>query len=277
MSATNLRGEKSKQQHSYYHYDELPSPHHYRLLKLYGPRKTGKRRESTQPDHFYGDLSVHPPGDGVRYHCLSYCWGDYSREAASLWIGEEERLVTVRANLAQALSYLQSSKQSIHLWIDSVCINQGDLEERQQQVQIMEEIYKRAELVVAHLGMEADGSGQLPEFFDRLELANLRDGLATTDFCVEKAFNGVWQQNDYMVRHGLPPVEDHLWASFRAFVSRPWFSRIWIVQEAVVAKNLHFVCGTWRLHSERVFHAILVAMNRMSPLMHPPWESPCYD
>jgi hypothetical protein len=46
--------------------------------------------------------------------------------------------------------------------VDTVCINQGDLKERGEQVRHMKKIYSSAERVVVYLGEEADGSQQIP-------------------------------------------------------------------------------------------------------------------
>jgi hypothetical protein len=209
----------AKQQHHLYRYKELPSPQHCRLLTLCRPRRGSQQRGFAQFDHFYGGLSVHEHGGGAEYVCLSYCWGDDSDGGHCLWIGEEERRIMVRSNLTHALRFLQTVKKSLRIWIDSVCIDQRDDAEREKQIQAMEEIYKRAEFVIAHLGAEADSSDHLPEFFDRIELGNLKNSLAATEVLPDRPTSGAWVDDEYMARQGSPSFGDHLWASFRAFVS----------------------------------------------------------
>lgn len=49
--------------------------------------------------------------------------------------------------------------------------------------------------------------------------------------------------------YGLPPPSAREWKTFREFLSNPWFQRIWIVQEAVLARKAIVVIGNW--HSKR--------------------------
>jgi hypothetical protein len=46
-------------------------------------------------------------------------------------------------------------------------------------------------------------------------------------------------------RCGLPGLEDEAWAALHRFMRRPWFRRVWIVQECVVAKHVQKYCGDW--------------------------------
>jgi hypothetical protein len=39
----------------------------------------------------------------------------------------------------------------VRLWIDAICINQADLDERKQQVQLMRDVYSGASRVVVWL------------------------------------------------------------------------------------------------------------------------------
>ncbi len=60
--------------------------------------------------------------------------------------------VNISSNLAGALEGLRQEDEDINLWIDTVCINQYNEEERKAQVAIMYRIYKKATSVYAWLG-----------------------------------------------------------------------------------------------------------------------------
>jgi hypothetical protein len=60
--------------------------------------------------------------------------------------------LSVTQNLRTALPYLRLRDRPRMLWIDAICVNQDDLEERSQQVQLMAEVFKLAERVVVWLG-----------------------------------------------------------------------------------------------------------------------------
>ena len=84
-------------------------------------------------------------GDRPKFDALSYMWGD----------GKPERNITVnggnysvRQNLWDALHYLRKHALNTDYWIDAICINQRDADERNRQVRIMHHIYSRAQTVV---------------------------------------------------------------------------------------------------------------------------------
>jgi hypothetical protein len=83
------------------------------------------------------------------YQALSYEWG---REPPSEKIQLNGRIFAVRENLFNALVHLRDTKIPKTLWIDALCINQSDLEERNSQVGLMAFIYRRATTVMVWLG-----------------------------------------------------------------------------------------------------------------------------
>jgi hypothetical protein len=68
------------------------------------------------------------------YRCLSYCWETTERTAAILCDGYR---FAVTQNLYSAMHCLRSATTDVRIWIDQLCINQDDHEERSQQVSIM--------------------------------------------------------------------------------------------------------------------------------------------
>ncbi len=91
----------------------------------------------------------------VVYDALSYCWGD----------GETKSLIVldscdfeVGEDLKSALLHLRKPSIDIVLWVDAICINQQDVEERSKQVLRMGSIYHRAATVRAWLGPTAEYS-----------------------------------------------------------------------------------------------------------------------
>jgi hypothetical protein len=84
-----------------------------------------------------------------KYRALSYMWGDEAVQAEILLNGVRFR---VGQNLWDALHYLRNSGAHGPFWIDAICINQCDVEERNRQLAMMKWIYFRAETVVVWLG-----------------------------------------------------------------------------------------------------------------------------
>ncbi len=217
------------------------------------------------------------------YEAVSYCWNS---NGITKIMYLDHRLLPITENLHTALLHLRRPDSSRLLWIDQICINQSEsaLEERSMQVQHMGEIYRNAQRVIAWLGSASLCSHNIFQSAKGLEDETLgKDGL------------GSWHHNhpeliDASTKHHLLAVmrkyplavspldtstsfpdgqseEDeessfcwHLYEDFRAFLQAPWFSRIWIVQEAVLATELILQVGDDSAHWEHVVLCLMVLL-----------------
>jgi hypothetical protein len=75
----------------------------------------------------------------------------------------------VGPNLYAALKRLRHERYSMLLWVDAICIDQSNIEERNHQVKLMDLIYKNAKIVFMWLGEEADGSDLAMEILSLCE------------------------------------------------------------------------------------------------------------
>ncbi|OAL43075.1 heterokaryon incompatibility, partial [Pyrenochaeta sp. DS3sAY3a] len=87
--------------------------------------------------------------DFPSYSCLSYMWGDPEEQHAILINGKTFK---VRRNLWDFLRVAQTKLFNNFLWIDALCIDQQNTQERNHQVQQMGNIYSRAKTVLLWLG-----------------------------------------------------------------------------------------------------------------------------
>ncbi|KAK5163904.1 uncharacterized protein LTR77_010298 [Saxophila tyrrhenica] len=118
-------------------------------------------------------------GDGPAYEALSYTWGPpypshddadivfscYNEQPRAITLRGQE--VGVKSNLYDCLLRFRSKETTRVLWVDALCINQQDLEERAQQVSIMSEVYKQCTSALIWLGeemLELDVSIIMPLF-----------------------------------------------------------------------------------------------------------------
>jgi hypothetical protein len=92
------------------------------------------------------------------YEALSYLWGD-QQDRRQILLGEARFSVT--SNLHAALRRLRDPRHSRTLWVDAICINQSDNDEKTMQVQRMTRIYSQASGVIAWTGDSADNSDRL--------------------------------------------------------------------------------------------------------------------
>ena len=175
--------------------------------------------------------------DDVKYEALSWCWGDVSL-TASISLQGFEWLAS--ANLVVALRHLRCKTETRVLWIDALSIMQGRyskaLDERAKQVQLMKTIYTNANHVVVWLGVPSENVKKFLEafFYDGQLLAEeLRDKPDAT----------------------IPPLLELL--------SNPWFSRLWIIQEVVLAKDASMLCGDLTISFKKLLRELVLYRQRM--------------
>ncbi|EGZ70088.1 HET-domain-containing protein [Neurospora tetrasperma FGSC 2509] len=98
---------------------------------------------------------------GIRpYEALSYVWGSEAKPCSISINGCD---LPIGENLHAALLHLRDHSIERTIWIDAICINQEDEEEKGHQVQSMAKIYAKASRVIVWLGEEAAGSDQALE------------------------------------------------------------------------------------------------------------------
>ena len=85
-----------------------------------------------------------------RYFCLSYTWKPQHPTHVILVNGEA---ISIGDNLWQFLHSARAGGLETALWVDALCIDQCNLEERSHQVSCMGEIYKHAEQVLLWFGL----------------------------------------------------------------------------------------------------------------------------
>jgi hypothetical protein len=90
---------------------------------------------------------------GSSYFCLSYVWGD-TDDGEWIYLNGKHRWV--RDNLWLFLSFARHKQHIPWLWIDALCIDQTDVQERNHQVQQMGLIYARADEVISWFGARSD-------------------------------------------------------------------------------------------------------------------------
>lgn len=166
-------------------------------------------------------------GKPVWFTALSYVWGapDFDHT-----ISFEHGQKKITATLAGALEHLRSNEHSVILWTDQICINQLDTPEKVQQIPLMGMIYTHATNTLIWLG---DDNGEDPVLaLDLMETVYVR--LQGTDAQVTPA--------DFE-RLDFPSSSDRAWWAVRQFLRRPWFGRLWTIQEAVLSRNLFIKCG----------------------------------
>lgn len=149
----------------------------------------------------------------THYEALSYMWGP---PEPVFPISVDGGTSFVRKNLLNALKSLRLPTESRLLFIDALCINRGDVPERNRMVALMSQIYQRATKVLIWLG---DGD----------EVSNV-------------AFDKINQRLPW-ADHSAP-LERATASTLTNLFNRPYWRRIWILQEILSGYNLEVYCGT---------------------------------
>lgn len=128
-----------------------------------------------------------------------------------------------------------------YLWIDALCINQADHQERNSQVMMMSRIYQQAHVVFVWLGGE--GQSSINAIVDLANIGNMPH--ECFDFRVAVDMMRPLKIDDEQSLHqlGLPIINRDSWINIYMFLNRSWFKRAWIVQEIAFSKEPIFICG----------------------------------
>ncbi|KAG5818079.1 hypothetical protein H9Q74_010235 [Fusarium xylarioides] len=185
------------------------------------------------------------------YEALSYCWGDNSKLQG---IKCNNEAFQVTESLFCALQHLRNEHTERILWIDAICINQEDLEERQAQVKLMKHIYTKSERVVIWLGPDpaSDGVNHLCEMLQTIpNLPGPQLSKRERTFFEMNVFDADrWHQDEDTVSSKVPDqikkdfvIPQEAKKGAIAVLTRPWWSRTWTVQEMVLAPSAIIMCG----------------------------------
>ncbi|CAG8977481.1 hypothetical protein HYALB_00013036, partial [Hymenoscyphus albidus] len=192
-----------------------PSRQEIRLLEL----RPGEESSPIQASLIKLRLS-----EDLIYEALSYAWGEDPSMTVPISLISNRHTqpftIQVTTSLAIALKQLRYTDSVRIIWADAICINQSDISERNQQVRIMDGIYRSATRVCVSLGGEAHSSNEAMSLI----------ALPIEDIISSKLIsNPSW---------GLA------WRALTFLVQRRWFQRCWVVQEVAIAKEITLYCGS---------------------------------
>lgn len=195
----------------------------------------------------------------VSYTALSYTWGDPNTTREILLDG---RRVPVTRNLESALRQIaiecrDSNGPTPLLWVDAVCIDQQNEAERTQQVSQMDTIFGKASQTVVWLGSASEDSKLA---MDTLHGLNRAAVWITSSFSSWSQFPFGEGASNPLVRHiesvlnqilvALRHSDSAMLSAIGSLFERPWFRRVWVIQERVLSLNCIVCCGsehiTWK-------------------------------
>lgn len=223
----------------------------------YGPlpeRSLRLLRLNTSPcDPSVGHLEVVGLDSAPPYYTLSHSWGTEPQTLHPPVIidGESLRTGPAIANVLPLLQRLSKSGSGLdppcaHIWIDRICVNQDDLQERASQVALMLEIFSRSTRTLIWLGAQTSFALHAAwSLVDRLAFLHESE---KDEQGVASVSSGIYSDSSH-AGFGLPPWGDDAWAEFRVLLGASWFSRIWVVQEVV-----HSTLDPFLVHGEGLLY-----------------------
>ncbi|KAE9582350.1 hypothetical protein CGMCC3_g1676 [Colletotrichum fructicola] len=164
--------------------------------------------------------------DDLRYHeyeTVSYTWGGEngdSRLNQPIYIGPYWDILLQTRNCWEMLRHMRPWKGVRTIWVDAICINQTDMQERQEQVAKMGRIYEKASRVVIYLGPDLVPPTSTSSLYPR------RHNLREFDTLPERP----QLPSDYL-------IPSKQWKLSDVF-SREYFRRLWIIQELIMSSNI---------------------------------------
>ncbi|KAK4503267.1 hypothetical protein PRZ48_006695 [Zasmidium cellare] len=182
--------------------------------------------DGNEDDEIHVDVTVHDLDQAPEYNAISYTWGSVDDGEETVFIDGEP--IQVWKNCHYALWQARIHHPNEYVWIDAICINQADDTEKSAQVANMGRIFASATLMMASIGPHADDSEWLVPYgfddFDKWEqMSN------------EQHMDWIRAKGEELV----PRVSD----ACAALCQRPYWNRLWVVQEVAVSARKVILCG----------------------------------
>ena len=246
----------------------------------------------------HGDLIVESLNDDdLHYTALSYTWsGPISQ--CSIIIGGVPLYIT--ENLELALRRIRGPNRPKNVWIDAICINQSDNEEKGVQVLMMGDIYANAARTIVWLGKQSADSDIAMDFIhsgrqnnpiqldiysheEKIEenVSNgdegdddwsdvdsddngskkdagraddttddddsINDGVVTEDdgdgASSDDSLSNDEDSHPGDTRQGTSDSEQIAFQAVKDLMQRQWWTRVWVIQEALKSRRVTVVCG----------------------------------
>ncbi|KFA53018.1 hypothetical protein S40293_05933 [Stachybotrys chartarum IBT 40293] len=165
--------------------------------------------------------------DQPEFAALSYHWG--SSQTLDKVHVDQGGTIPITLNLFIALRYLRNADQDRKLWIDALCINQQSEEEKNYHVRWMGKVFEKASQVIVFLGHLAQG--------DSRAINNLvQIGKCIRPSWTEPSYTIIKNRKSFL-RDNTPKLSSERIQEIDSIMSRPIFTRIWVIQELLLMKD----------------------------------------
>lgn len=190
-------------------------PYVYEPIKQKSEMRLLKMQPGEADDPIRGELIIVSTSSQQDYYAVSYTWADQTGDATRrfrAFIGSG--YVSITRSCQDVLQRIRNRFYTKCVWIDSLCVDQDNVQERGHQVQLMPHIYTRAKKTYVYVGPTTSKDESILE------------ALATG-----------------RVEHVWSADGEPFGVTLNNFLRRPYFFRVWIIQEIALSPNPVILCG----------------------------------
>ncbi|KAF4993519.1 hypothetical protein FGRMN_6448 [Fusarium graminum] len=207
-------------------------------------------------------LRIVPLDNPPEYTAISYCWDDPT-EVARIEFQNGDSLPLSRT-LFDLFNSLKKKSSRFTLWIDAICINQENTSEKEVQVPLMGRIYSCAKEVLVWLG----NSDRITQDAFRFMRAGEADSQTRPDPVVRSSSFYAKIQSVYRRVSLLPQQKNDKSGleSILLLLQRPWFQRVWVIQEVTAGSNVQVGCGDDRVDMNQFSDGVSAIWNTFTGL-----------
>lgn len=206
--------------------------------------------------------AIYDAEDAIEYEALSYTWGSNDKPHS---IEINGRSLSVTKSLLEALQHLRQKNEDRILWIDAICIDQNDLKERGHQVQQMPAIYENARQVIIWLGFSTQDTDLVFSHMQQLERQSFN--YTCKDWApADDRWKFLWSSVTLSMKRVDGGNVSRQRAVFNGLLARPWFQRVWVLQEVAKARRAKVMCGN-KTVSSHIF-AVMSTLLEARPETH---------
>jgi hypothetical protein len=216
-----------------YEYKTIDATREIRILELFPPRWSEKNSNALLKCRLHKSIVT----EATEYVALSYTWGKIERHLPisvlrTDELGDQvEEALFATPQLMMALRRLRYPTSSRMLWIDQLCINQENNDEKGPQIQLMGDIYRTASQVVIWRGEDHtffDHFNGLKETPISQVLADTIKLMSTNDHSIERDASLAQTLFDVYPTFHVDTLERFRLSMITELLERPWFTRAWV-------------------------------------------------
>lgn len=197
-------------------YDNLDLPYKYTELNYSSGHQIrlcillpGHSTEDIKVDLLHVNIDDKPP-----FEALSYAWAtEDGDDSLSQTVTCQKRTIPVTKTCEAALRRLRRQNRKRHIWVDAICIDQGNIQERSHQVGFMSTIFATASQVVIYLGVGNNSTDKVLDYLNETDDGGAR--VRRPGFSID----------------------------VKNFLKHRWLDRVWVLQEIALARLAVLIAG----------------------------------